>query len=202
MFENWADDLSILLEEKGIIKPENREFYFYGLRLAFNKLLFFIVILIISLFTKTFLVSMAFLLMYSVIRQFSGGFHSKSEVCCFLISVLLYLVMLLFYDIDMLNGRIFLCVSSLISVLLISIFSPIEHENKPISVAERKKYRVIAIIVAFTLAIIMGISLLLNIKILFYSSSYTLTADAVLVILALKEVKHNGCDLESDSSDR
>lgn len=59
MFENWADDLSNLLEEKEIIKPENREFYFYGLRLAFNKLLFFIVILIISLFTKTFLVSMA-----------------------------------------------------------------------------------------------------------------------------------------------
>lgn len=32
MFRNIADDLSIMLAEKKIIKPENREFYFYGLQ--------------------------------------------------------------------------------------------------------------------------------------------------------------------------
>lgn len=41
MFENIADDLSIMLVEKGIIKPENREFYFYGLQLAISNLFFF-----------------------------------------------------------------------------------------------------------------------------------------------------------------
>ena len=69
MFENIADDLSIMLVEKGIIKPENREFYFYGLHLAISKLFFFLVILVISLFTKSFLVSMTFVFMYSAIRQ-------------------------------------------------------------------------------------------------------------------------------------
>lgn len=96
MFENIADDLSIMLVEKGIIKPENREFYFYGLHLAISKLFFFLVILIISLITRTFLVSMAFVFMYSDIRQFSGGHHCQSEVSCFFVSILLYLVMLFF----------------------------------------------------------------------------------------------------------
>ncbi len=63
MFENIADDLSIMLVEKKIIKPENREFYFYGLQLAISKLFFFLVILAISLFTKTLLVSIAIVLM-------------------------------------------------------------------------------------------------------------------------------------------
>lgn len=201
MFENIADDLSIMLAEKKIIKPENREFYFYGLQLAISKLFFFLVILIISLFTKTFLVSMAFMFMYSVIRQFSGGYHCRSEVSCFFVSILLYLIMILFYDIDMQGGKIFLCVSATVSVLLIMIFSPIEHKNKPLSAGEHKKYGIISKIVAGILAVTVCVSLLLNINILFYSSSYALTADAVLIIFALKGVKHHEHDSESDCSD-
>lgn len=201
MFENIADDLSILLAEKKIIKPENREFYFYGLQLAISKLFFFLVILTISLLTKTFLVSMSFVFMYSVIRQFSGGHHCRSEVSCFFVSVLLYLIMILFYDIDMHGGKIFLCISAAVSVLLIMIFSPIEHKNKPLSADERIKYGLTSKIVAAVLAVTVCVSLLLNINVLFYSSSYALTADAVLIIFALKGVKHRECDSESDSSD-
>ncbi len=201
MFENIADDLSIMLVEKKIIKPENREFYFYGLQLAISKLFFFLVILAISLFTKTFLVSMAFVLMYSAIRQFSGGHHCRSEVSCFFVSILLYLVMILFYDIDMYGGKIFLCITTVISLLLIFILSPVEHKNKPLSTDERKKFGIISKIVAVVLTITMCVSLLLNINILFYSSSYALTADAVLIIFALKGVKHSECDPENDSSD-
>lgn len=201
MFENIADDLSILLAEKRIIKPENREFYFYGLQLAISKLFFFWVILTISLLTKTFLVSMAFVFMYSIIRQFSGGHHCRSEVSCFFVSILLYLIMILFYDIDMYGGKMFLCISAAVSVLLIMIFSPVEHKNNPLSIDERKKYGTISRVTAITLATIMCVSLLLNINIIFYSSSYALTADAVLIILALKGVKHSECDFEGDSTD-
>lgn len=201
MFENIADELSIMLVERGIITPENREFYFYGLHLAISKLFFFLAILTISLFTRTFLVSMVFVFMYSAIRQFSGGHHCRSEVSCFFVSILLYLVMLLFYDIDMHEGRIFLCVAAFASVLLILIFSPIEHENKPLSIVERRRYGIISKIIAVILVVIMCVSLLLNINVLLYPSSYALTADAVLIIFALKGVKHNECDSESDSSD-
>lgn len=201
MFENIADDLAIMLVEKKIIKPENREFYFYGLQLAISKLFFFLVILVISLFTKTFFVSMAFVLMYSAIRQFSGGHHCQSEMSCFFVSILLYLIMILFYDIDMYGGKIFLCITTIISLLLILIFSPVEHKNKPLSTDERKKYGIISKIVAVVLTITMCVSLLLNINILFYSSSYALTVDAVLIIFALKGVKHSEYDSENDSSD-
>ena len=201
VFENIVDDLAIMLVEKKIIKPENREFYFYGLQLAISKLFFFAVILIISIFTKTLLVSTAFVFMYSTIRQFSGGYHCSSEVSCFFVSILLYLIMILFYDIDMHGGKIFLCISTAVSVLLIMIFSPIEHKNKPLSVDERKRYGLISKIVAVVLAVTVCVSLLLNINVLFYSSSYSLTADAVLIIFALKEVKHHEHDSESDCSD-
>ncbi len=199
MFENIADDLAIMLVEKKIIKPENREFYFYGLQLAISKLFFFLVILAISLFTKTFPVSMAFIFMYSVIRQFSGGHHCRSEVCCFFVSILLYLIMILFYDIDMRSVKIFLCVTAAVSVLLIMIFSPIEHKNKPLFADERKKYGIISRVVAGVLAVTVCVSLLLNINVLFYSSSYALTADAVLIVFALKEVKHGEYDSEGNS---
>lgn len=200
MFEYLADDLAILLAEKKIIKSENREFYFYGLQLAISKLFFFLVILTISLFTKTFLVSMAFVFMYSAIRQFTGGHHCRSEVSCFFVSILLYLVMILLYDVDIYEVKTFLCVTAAVSFLLIMIFSPVEHKNKPLSVDERKKYGRISKVIAIILAITVGISMWLNINILFYSSSYALTADAVLLIIALKGVKHSEQDSESNSS--
>lgn len=171
MFENIADDLAILLAEKKIIKPENREFYFYGLQLAITKLFFFLVILTISLFTKTFLVSMAFVFMYSAIRQFTGGHHCRSEVSCFFVSILLYLIMILFYDINMYGGKLFLCVTAAISVFLVMIFSPIEHKNKPLSVDERKKYGRISKVVAIILAITVGISMWLNINMMLYNKT-------------------------------
>lgn len=185
MFRNIADDLSIMLAEKKIIKPENREFYFYGLQLAISKLFFFLVILIISILTKTLLVSMAFVFMYSAIRKYSGGHHCRSEVCCFFVSILLYLIMILFYDMDAYGVRIFLCISASVSIIFIIIFSPIEHKNKPLSTEERTKYGIISKMVAITLIVTVYVSLFLHINILFYSSSYTLTVDAVLILFAL-----------------
>lgn len=194
MFRDIADDLSIMLAEKKIIKPENRVFYFYGLQLAISKLFFFLVILIIALFTKTFFVSMAFVFMYSAIRKYSGGHHCRSEVSCFFVSILLYLIMILFYDMDTYSGKIFLCITASISIILIMIFSPIEHKNKPLSTEERKKYGLISKIVAIALIVTVYVSLSLDINILFYASSYTLTVDAVLIVFALKEVKHSEYD--------
>lgn len=194
MFENIADDLSIMLAEKGIIKPENREFYFYGLQLAISKLFFLLVVLTISLFTRTLLVSMAFVFMYSAIRQFSGGYHCRTDVGCFFVSILLYLIMLFLYNIDVHEGRVFLYVAAFVSVLLIFIFSPIENKNKPLTVVEYRKFGIISKIIAVILTAVMCVSLLLNINILFYSSSYALTADAVLIVFSLKEVKHNEYD--------
>lgn len=74
------------------------------------------------------------------------------------------------------------------------IFSPIEHKNKPLSIKERKKYGIISKVTAVVLIIIVYISLSFDINVLFYASSYALTADAVLILFALKEVKHNEYD--------
>lgn len=152
------------------------------------------VILIVSLCAKTLFVSMLFVLMYSKIRKYSGGHHCQSEVSCFFVSILLYLMMLLFYDMNTHNGKVFLCISASISIIIIMIFSPIEHKNKPLSIKERKKYGIISKVTAVVLIIIVYISLSFDINVLFYASSYALTADAVLILFALKEVKHNEYD--------
>lgn len=189
MFKNLADDLSILLERKKLIKSEKREIFFHGLQLALNKLLLFVVVLIISLFTETFLVSMIFLLILFVTESFSWVFNSKSEVSGFLVSILFYLIMLLFYDIDTVSGQFFSLAVGLISTLFIALISPNGYKSKPITINKCRKYKVTTVIAALASAIIMCVSLLLNYTILFYSSSYALTADSILVILAIKDIK-------------
>lgn len=189
MFKNLADDLSIWLEGKKLIKSEKREIFFHGLQLAFSKLLLFIIVLIISLFTETFLVSMIFLLILFVIESFSWVFNSKPEVSNLLVSILFYLIMLLFYDIDTVSGQFISLAVGLISTLFITVISPIGHKSKPITVNKFQKCKVTTVIAALALAIIMCASLLLNSTILFYSSSYAITADSILVILAIKDIK-------------
>lgn len=189
MFKSIAENLSLLLVTSRHIKPEDREFYTYGLELLAAELIFYAVVLLFSLLTGTLAVSVLFVVLYMFLRQYSGGYHSKTAEMCFIISVMIYLLMILLVQIDIAGIRHVLMASSAVSFVVITLLSPVENENKPLTQEEKKTYRFIAILAAALFTALCAVSFVFGWKELFYSLSWALTVDAVLLILSPKKIK-------------
>lgn len=201
MFKQWAKDISLMLIANNIITFENRDAYSYGIELFLFKASLYIIVTLIALITNTLIPSAIFVVSYMLLRQYSGGYHCKTAETCMIVSILMYLIFLLLYKLDYDDTKIFFLISSLVSFLPIAIFSPVENINNPLTIKEKKKYHIIAVIIVVSLIAIMLFSYFFTVKDVFYAVSYALTADAVLIILGLRRSKNEETFNESNGSD-
>lgn len=190
MFKNCADKLSLMLALNKIISYDNLEAYSYGIELFLFKGTFFLIVLIISLLTNTFIISAIFIISYTLIREYSGGYHCKTAEMCLLVSIFIYLILLMLFKLNLPQIENALFILSLLSIVPIFIFSPVENINKPLTESEKKKFKVVAIIIGLALLTASLLTYFLKINYIFYSISYALTADAVLIILPQRREKN------------
>lgn len=200
MFKQWAKDISLMLVANNIITFKNRDAYSYGIELFLFKTSLYIIVAIIALVTNTLIPSAIFVVSYTLLRQYNGGYHCKTAEMCMIVSVFMYLIFLLLYKLDYGNTKKLFLISSCISLLPIAEFSPVENVNNPLTVKEKKKYHIISIAIAIVLVGIMILGYIFNINNIFYAVSYALTADAVLIILGLRRNKNEETYNESDSN--
>lgn len=189
MFKILAENGSDLLISYHIVEAEKKEAYAYGLELLFEQATFYIVILIISVLTSSYLFSFLFVAIYKVLRQCTGGFHCKTAGRCFAFSVIIYIFALVLFTTDFNIAEYVLSVSVLSSVFIIIIFAPIENINHPVETWEKKKYRIKSIVISIAITLLTAVSFILNVTIIFYSASCALTADAILIIMSLRRCK-------------
>ncbi len=196
MFKILADESTLLLISHKIIDEENRDAYTYGLEPFFEKAFLYAIIFIIAIFTKTILFSIAFIVTYKALRQYTGGFHCKTAEMCLVISILIYLIALLIFLFKPRALELILATGTIVSAIVIFIFSPIENTDRPLDIAEKKKYRIISIGITSVIAIAIALSYNMEFHAMFYSLSFSLTADAVMIILSLGGNKHEKDDYE------
>lgn len=190
MFKKLADEATILLITHNVVLEEKREAYTYGLELFFEKMFFYGIIFIIALFTKSLAFSALFIFLYKMLRQYTGGFHCKTAEMCLVVSVMIYLIILLLYKLSAPSIEFALVIGIFTSTIIIFIFSPRESKNRPLETEEKTRYRVMSIVIAVITAFIAAVSYRLNISPMFYSTSCSLTADAVLIILSLRRCEN------------
>ncbi len=189
VYKNIADNLANLLSANKIIDINNQEAYSYGLELFFFKFTLYIIILIISLLTDSFLISLVFTASYMLLRQYTGGYHCKTSEACMLTSILIYTFMLLLYNFKLNNLTLFFFIIP-ISYLIIILKAPIENENNPLDADEIKKYRILSIIISTLLTVLSIITFIFDFKQFAFPISYTLTADAVLLLISPRRKKN------------
>lgn len=190
MYKNLADRIATQLSANKIIDINNQEIYSYGLELLLFKFTLYAIILIISLLTDTFLISLIFTASYMLLRQYTGGYHCKTSEACMITSILIYTFMLLLYNLEFYSQGLLLMILILISFLIILIKAPIENENNPLEKYELKKYRVLSLILSTVLTILSVLLFYFNFQVLSFSISYALTADAVLLLISPRRKRH------------
>ena len=117
-----------------------------------------LILIIGSLLGKT-IQGLIIIFPFMFIRKFSGGIHAKKLRTCLLSScVVLFLVVWL---VDKLNNNIFLVISGFSAAcsLICVRFSPIDSENRRLSVDERKEYKITTISMTTIFVAIYGVLL-------------------------------------------
>lgn len=197
MLKDIADDVTVALAANDIISIDEMDAYRYGLELLIPKAILYAAILIISLITNTFILSVLFVTMFMGVRRYSGGFHCQTAEMCLCISFLIYLLVIFGFNF---SSEVYIdvyCVSSVVSAITIIIFSPVEDKNRPLDDVEKKQYRLKSLIATGLVSITFALSFYFKIIMLSYISACSLTANAVLIILAVGRCKYEKFNIKS-----
>ena len=162
----------------------------YGLELLITKALFLIIIMALSIFMHSFFECIVFTFFFSLLRTISGGYHANTRIGCFFVSMLLFVIPL--STLRIVNKYNFVIIPiallTIIAVVIIFIFAPLDTPNNKLDVSEkqifRKKAR-ITLLLEIGLASIMYI----NFKSITYLILFAIIESSFLIIMAsLKNV--------------
>lgn len=136
-----------------VIKSEDEEVYEYGLQLLLSTVFNGIIALILAIISGTALQCVCYLAVFVLLRKSAGGFHAKTHFgcCCILAVVLSLFIMFIKFVPNEVYG-IVVAIAAAVSVVIILMFAPLEHENKPISDKDKGRLRKISIIYAILFA--------------------------------------------------
>jgi accessory gene regulator B len=134
-----------------IILSEQVSIYNFGIEALIFKVINILAILTIGLCFGMVVETITFLISFSMIRIYAGGYHAKSRLRCFMISILIIFFSLLIIKMSILQNILMDIFLLILSFLLIYIFTPSDNQNKVLDSLERLRYRRISVIILLLL---------------------------------------------------
>lgn len=198
MISEISKRISLFLCRKNIIKHEDIEVYEYGFETICSTILGFIITLVIGLFFRMFLLSIAYYVMFVAIRQFTGGYHANSYFKCNLtFAVVTFLVfsmtkMAVYSKTYTIPNHILFLV---LSFIIIWYYSPIENENKPLDQEQKKRNKKIAVALTLAISILSCAVYIFSVQ---SSALLAFTQLAIAVLIVITKIEIGG---EKDAED-
>lgn len=182
MFRRASEIIVRGMIKAGTAAPESFEAYAYGTELFMIRAVFYAVLIILAVLTDSVIIGVVFTLSYLLLRQYSGGFHCSSPYACLAVSAVMYIAMAAGYR--FISGYELICpVAAMLSAIPILIFSPCESDSNPLTDEEKQLYRRRAVSWVLIIAPAVLAAYLTELTMLYYPLSWSLTADAVLMII-------------------
>ena len=150
------------LINSNIIKKEDSEIYSYG----FKEMLFITINIITTIFiglifNKVFEIIL-FMITYSAIRVYAGGYHARTKPKCYIFSVLMLISVCYILKLNLLNSYLLIVILTIISSGIILYLAPVEDENKPLDEIEIKVYTKRTVRNLIIVLVVLGITLMFN----------------------------------------
>lgn len=128
MIEDMVLKLVTQMETKNIIEEVNREYYEYVLITMTEHIIAVGTMLIISMFFKQFLPTVAFLVFFLPLRKRTGGYHADKFWQCYLMTIITYIGVIQIADV--LAEKSYIMYSLLFfSVIVIEVIGTVNHPN-------------------------------------------------------------------------
>lgn len=172
-----------------IIAEDMFDIYVYGFELLLSFLFNTTIIMVSGILLSRILQTLLFLLIFVLLRSFTGGYHANTYSVCTLVTFLIYGGILLFSELFT-PSLLFYEALAIVGVALLLALAPIEHPNKKITEKKKRKYKHISLVL-FLIFITVGALLChaecqLNAVVFF-----TLTADLLLLFVKNRKKGEN-----------
>ncbi len=131
----FTERVVTLLQGNGIIREEDRELYIYGLQQGFIIIWNILTTVTIGIILGQVWESILFMFAYFPLRSCAGGYHAKTPLRCYLLSIFMAIAALISMRLPIWNSVIGL-VSVIGSSVVILLLAPVEDSNKPLDAAE------------------------------------------------------------------
>ena len=192
MIAGLSKRMASFLVRNQVIKIEDEEVYEYGLQLLLSTVFNGIIALILAIISGTVLQCICYLAVFVLLRKSAGGFHAKSHFgcCCILAAVLSLFIMFIKFVPSEAYG-ISAAIAVVFSVVIILMFAPIEHENKPISYKDKSRLRKISIIYLVLFALLVFMLFIAKLKMIMICVALGMftASSSMLVAVIEKKIK-------------
>ena len=181
MFQTTAQKIADRLCRQDIIEDADKELYVYGFNMLLTVSLNIISTIIIGLLFGMVFESIAFLVAYIPLRSYAGGYHARTPMRCYIISLLLIVLILL--TLKLIGESVLaLFILSAIGTIICVTMSPVEDKNKPLDEIEKQVYRKKAMIILSIEMITFIISIFVLMR-LAAAISIALALEGIMLIL-------------------
>lgn len=147
MIHNQASRLASRLVNNKIIESTSHDVYTYGFELILSGAVNILLMAIVSIAFRRYYDWILFLVAFILLRTTAGGYHAKSHIGCIMVGTIAFALLLAASRLQI-NWTIFILVTSIISLVLILIFSPVEAHNKKLNEERKAKNRKVSICIA------------------------------------------------------
>lgn len=155
MIAKLAKSTAHFFYKKNIVKQEDEEVYAYGMELLYSSIFNIFLAVLISVATNTFLPTTVFAFAFAILRQYIGGYHAKTHFGCMsILTVVLIIFSILSKNIPINFEIPISSVVTVISIILVILFAPVENSNKPLSDNDKIRLRKNGILCIFIISII------------------------------------------------
>lgn len=127
-----------VLEKNGIVIEEQQfELFEYSVEEVFHQMMIYLSILILGVILHRFKETIEFLVMFPLLRKFSGGSHEVNRKRCYLMTIFTYVMALattILVDIYLLSFLAFICGS------YVCKHAPFEHPRNTLNLHQKEQY--------------------------------------------------------------
>lgn len=181
-----------VLIRNNILSSSDEEIYVYGFEMIISSVIGFIIIMTAGIYFRILAESLIFYVIFVGIRPFCGGFHAKTHLKCKLTFITSYaLVMLAPHAFSEMYSASHNMLILLFSVMGIIVYSPHEHENKPLDEEQKKKNRGISIFLSTAVALVSLIVSFFSIRFTIIITFSLLTVSLLLIIVSWRNYNND-----------
>lgn len=134
------DKITDSLIKAGAVPPEDSALYEYGIRQGIFLVINIATAVLIGLFLGMAWQCILFLIAYNQVRSYAGGYHARTPLACYLLSIPVTTAVLLAIKLLPWNG--YACAIVLFcSTVVIGFLAPVADPNKPLNEREITVYK-------------------------------------------------------------
>lgn len=174
--------------EGKFISREEREVYQYGMELALLKWIHLLTMLAIGFAFGMFPETVAFVVFYSILRSYAGGYHAKTRTGCYVISWVMIAVVLAVVKFCpwIVAGQVSF-IGVVLSVFPVLYLSPEGSPNRPLDKVEAGHYKkIVRVILALETAAFLAVW---HLQLFQFSLAVCMSLVSVSVMLLLQKAQ-------------